>query len=190
MTDGDVVCLYATGAFPCLSLRFVLRRDIGYFLIQVYVPTILIVILSWVSFWINIDASPARVSLGLLTVLTTTTMSGAARESLPRVSYIKAIDVWMIMCLVFVFASLIEYAVVNVAARHQVRVKPPAPPTITYRPLRGRSTTVGLSRATTQVRPVYAALICVTAGCPLWSASALRKAFITNGWKYDILDQV
>ena len=125
------------GAFPCLSLHFVLRRDIGYFLIQVYVPTILIVILSWVSFWINIDASPARVSLGLLTVLTTTTMSGAARESLPRVSYIKAIDVWMIMCLVFVFASLIEYAVVNVAARHQVRVKPP-PPHVTYRTLRGR----------------------------------------------------
>jgi len=83
----------------------------------------LIVILSWVSFWINIDASPARVSLGLLTVLTTTTMSGGARESLPRVSYIKAIDVWMIMCLVFVFASLIEYAVVNVVARRQVKSK-------------------------------------------------------------------
>jgi len=148
---------HAAGAFPCLSLRFVLRRDIGYFLIQVYVPTMLIVILSWVSFWINIDASPARVSLGLLTVLTTTTMSGAARESLPRVSYIKAIDVWMIMCLVFVFASLIEYAVVNVAARHQVKVKPPPPPPVTYRTLRGRpvagpSTAFNPSAASLQVR--------------------------------------
>jgi len=66
-----------------------MRRDIGYFLIQVYVPSILIVILSWVSFWINVDASPARVSIGLLTVLTTTTMSSVARSSLPRVSYIK-----------------------------------------------------------------------------------------------------
>jgi len=103
-----------------------MRRDIGYFLIQVYVPSILIVILSWVSFWINVDASPARVSLGLLTVLTTTTMSGAARESLPRVSYIKAIDVWMIICLVFVFASLIEYAVVNVIARRPSLRRPVA----------------------------------------------------------------
>lgn len=106
-----------SGAFPCLEIQFVLKRDIGYFLIQVYVPSILIVILSWVSFWINVDASPARVSLGLLTVLTTTTMSGGARASLPKVSYIKAIDIWMISCLVFVFASLIEYAVVNVLAR-------------------------------------------------------------------------
>lgn len=115
---------YTAGSFPCLSITFVLRRDIGFFIIQVYVPSMLIVILSWVSFWINIDASPARVSLGLLTVLTTTTMSGGARESLPRVSYIKAIDVWMIMCLLFVFASLIEYAIVNVVARRQIKAKP------------------------------------------------------------------
>jgi len=61
------------GAFPCLEIRFVLRRDFGFFVIHVYVPSTLIVILSWVSFWINVDASPARVSIGLLTVLTTTT---------------------------------------------------------------------------------------------------------------------
>ena len=58
------------GAYPCLEIEFILRRDIGYFLIQVYVPSSLIVILSWVSFWISVDASPARVSIGLLTVLT------------------------------------------------------------------------------------------------------------------------
>ena len=118
-------CVVSVGAFPCLAIHFILRRNIGFFLIQVYVPSVLIymvpsvliVILSWVSFWINVDASPARVSIGLLTVLTMTTMSGGARATLPRVSYIKAIDVWMIVSLVFVFASLIEYAVVNVIAR-------------------------------------------------------------------------
>ena len=63
-------CCDLAGAFPCLAIRFILRRNIGFFLIQVYVPSVLIVILSWVSFWINVDASPARVSIGLLTVLT------------------------------------------------------------------------------------------------------------------------
>ena len=98
-----------------------LSRDIGYFIIQVYVPTILIVILSWVSFWLNIDAIPARVSLGLLTVLTMTTASSGANASLPKVSYIKAIDVWISMCLVFVFIALLEFAVVNVISRKGVR---------------------------------------------------------------------
>ena len=90
-------------------------------MIQMYIPSVLIVILSWVAFWISIDAIPARVTIGLLTVLTMTTQSAGARASLPRVSYIKAIDVWMSMCLIFVFASLLEFAVVNVFSRKEIR---------------------------------------------------------------------
>ena len=86
-------------------------------MVQVYVPTILIVIMSWITFWIHADAIPARTSIGLLTVLTMTTKSSAAGASLPKVSYIKAIDVWMSTCLIFVFASLLEFAVVHVLAR-------------------------------------------------------------------------
>ena len=85
-----IACFWQlSGNFTCQEVKFYLRRDIGFFLIQVYVPSVLIVILSWVSFWINMESSPARVSIGLLTVLTTSTMSGAARATLPRVSYIK-----------------------------------------------------------------------------------------------------
>ena len=100
---------------------FVVSRNLGYFLIQFYIPSILLVILSWVSFWISVDAVVARVNIGLLTVLTLTTQSTGSRDQLPRVSYVKAIDVWMSTCLVFAFASLIEFAVVNVWSRREVR---------------------------------------------------------------------
>ncbi|KAK2160624.1 hypothetical protein LSH36_129g06003 [Paralvinella palmiformis] len=117
----DCTKTYSTGSFPCLQVNFILRRDIGYYMIQTYVPSALVVILSWVSFWINIDAVPARITLGVLTILTTTTQSTGVRQSLPRVSYIKAIDVWMSTCLVFVFASLLEFAIVNVLSRKEVK---------------------------------------------------------------------
>ena len=46
-----------------------------------------------------------------------TTQSQGAKASLPRVSYVKAIDIWMSTCLFFVFAALIEFAYVNVLSR-------------------------------------------------------------------------
>ncbi|XP_067838612.1 glycine receptor subunit alpha-3 isoform X2 [Heptranchias perlo] len=109
--------LYSTGKFTCIEVRFHLERQMGYYLIQMYIPSLLIVILSWVSFWINMDAAPARVALGITTVLTMTTQSSGSRASLPKVSYVKAIDIWMAVCLLFVFSALLEYAAVNFVSR-------------------------------------------------------------------------
>ncbi|XP_046718571.1 glycine receptor subunit alpha-3 isoform X3 [Silurus meridionalis] len=108
---------YNTGKFTCIEVRFYLERQMGYYLIQMYIPSLLIVILSWVSFWINMDAAPARVALGITTVLTMTTQSSGSRTSLPKVSYVKAIDIWMAVCLLFVFSALLEYAAVNFVSR-------------------------------------------------------------------------
>ncbi|KAH0629861.1 hypothetical protein JD844_012294 [Phrynosoma platyrhinos] len=108
---------YNTGMFTCIEARFHLERQMGYYLIQMYIPSLLIVILSWISFWINMDAAPARVGLGITTVLTMTTQSSGSRASLPKVSYVKAIDIWMAVCLLFVFSALLEYAAVNFVSR-------------------------------------------------------------------------
>ncbi|XP_006021803.1 gamma-aminobutyric acid receptor subunit beta-1 isoform X2 [Alligator sinensis] len=104
---------FTTGAYPRLSLSFRLKRNIGYFVLQTYMPSTLITILSWVSFWINYDASAARVALGITTVLTMTTISTHLRETLPKIPYVKAIDIYLMGCFVFVFLALLEYAFVN-----------------------------------------------------------------------------
>lgn len=88
---------------------FKMKRRIGYFLIDTYVPSTIIVIISWISFWINPDTAPARVALGITTVLTMTTLISSARASLPKVSYVKAIDWYLLLCLIFVFGSILEY---------------------------------------------------------------------------------
>ena len=120
--SSNVLCAaYPPGPVPCLEVIFVVSRNLGYFLIQFYIPSILLVILSWVSFWISVDAVVARVNIGLLAVLTLTTQSTGSRDQLPRVSYVKAIDVWMSTCLVFAFASLIEFAIVNVWSRREAK---------------------------------------------------------------------
>eukprot|EP00057_Strongylocentrotus_purpuratus_P011247 XP_011665721.1 PREDICTED: gamma-aminobutyric acid receptor subunit beta-2-like isoform X2 [Strongylocentrotus purpuratus] len=100
-------------SYPRLALTFRIKRNVGFFFLQTYLPSILLVMLSWVSFWINHEATSARVSLGITTVLTMTTISTAVRQSLPRISYVKSIDIYVITCYSFVFAALVEYAIVN-----------------------------------------------------------------------------
>uniref|UniRef100_H3A310 Gamma-aminobutyric acid type A receptor subunit beta4 n=1 Tax=Latimeria chalumnae TaxID=7897 RepID=H3A310_LATCH len=107
------VAFTTAGSYPRLSLSFRIKRNIGYFILQTYMPSILITILSWVSFWINYDASAARVALGVTTVLTMTTINTHLRETLPKIPYVKAIDVYLMGCFVFVFLALLEYAFVN-----------------------------------------------------------------------------
>ncbi|KAM6976696.1 gamma-aminobutyric acid receptor subunit delta [Aplochiton taeniatus] len=113
----------SAGRFPRLSLRFELRRNRGVYIIQSYMPSILLVAMSWVSFWISQTAVPARVSLGITTVLTMTTLMVSARSSLPRASAIKALDVYFWICYVFVFAALIEYAFAHYNADYRLKEK-------------------------------------------------------------------
>uniref|UniRef100_A0A3B4B2H5 Neurotransmitter-gated ion-channel transmembrane domain-containing protein n=2 Tax=Periophthalmus magnuspinnatus TaxID=409849 RepID=A0A3B4B2H5_9GOBI len=71
------------------------------------------VMLSWVSFWIDRRAVPARVSLGITTVLTMSTIITGVSASMPQVSYVKAVDIYLWASFLFVFLSVIEYAAVN-----------------------------------------------------------------------------
>ena len=77
--------MYSTGEYPCVEALIKLQRQTGYYIIQTYIPTLLIVCLSWISFWIDASASTARVALGITTVLTMTTQTSSAQESLPKV---------------------------------------------------------------------------------------------------------
>uniref|UniRef100_A0A0N4ZF28 Gamma-aminobutyric acid receptor subunit beta n=1 Tax=Parastrongyloides trichosuri TaxID=131310 RepID=A0A0N4ZF28_PARTI len=102
-----------TGDYSRLSAFFIFKRNIGFYLIQIYFPSSLIVVISWVSFWLSREANSSRISLGLLTLLSMTTIMTSNNSSLPKVSYVKSLDIFLGVCFFIVFASLIEYAAVG-----------------------------------------------------------------------------
>nr|XP_058970277.1 gamma-aminobutyric acid receptor subunit beta-3-like [Pocillopora verrucosa] len=116
--------VYADGSHTKLVARFWFKRRLGYALLQIYIPTIMLVVLSWFSFWIPEESVPARVALGSTTVLSIVTFTGSFRSSLPKVSYIKAVDVYFIVSFAFVFAVVFEYVLVllNTGIKRQRRV--------------------------------------------------------------------
>ena len=94
-----------------------------------YIPSILLVSMSWVSFWLEPSAIPGRTTLGrrLLTEqlvrieniigtgswLTYINLHKNINDNVSRVHYIKYIDIWFLVSTFFIFLSLVEFAVVN-----------------------------------------------------------------------------
>ncbi|KAM7431898.1 Gamma-aminobutyric acid receptor subunit alpha-4 [Porites harrisoni] len=99
---------YITGNFSMLSVSFTFHRSIGYYVMQVYAPDVLVVAISWTLFWVDKNDMNTRMAVGVTTILTIVFLLGSANTSLPRVSYAKAIDWYLMVSFAFIFAALVE----------------------------------------------------------------------------------
>lgn len=101
---------FLLGNYSFLYANFTFTRRLSGNVFNVYVPSTLVVFLSWISFWVDIEAVPARVTLGVTSLLTLGTQVVQARSGLPTISYMTAMDIWLFACLIAVFGALLEFA--------------------------------------------------------------------------------
>jgi Neurotransmitter-gated ion-channel transmembrane region len=73
--------------FSRLEIRFHLAREVGHYVMDYFMPSILLVAMSWVSFWLDPNAIPGRTTLGTSTMLTFITLTRNTGSALPKVKY-------------------------------------------------------------------------------------------------------
>ena len=113
MVDEEISPSYDEFNRSRLTLRIFFRRNVGYYVIQVYIPAFLMVVCSWFSFWLPRESTPARVTLGITTILVCITLNSQQFQYMPKISKLKAMDVYMFACFASVFFALLEYAIVS-----------------------------------------------------------------------------
>lgn len=103
-------------------------RDRAFYFTTVFIPGIILVTSSFITFWLEWNAVPARVMIGVTTMLNFFTTSNGFRSTLPVVSNLTAMNVWDGVCMCFIYASLLEFVCVNYVGRkrplHNVVYRP------------------------------------------------------------------
>ncbi|XP_065053029.1 gamma-aminobutyric acid receptor subunit rho-1-like [Rhopilema esculentum] len=122
MSRTEVVLNENHGEWSKLRAQITFRRKTSAFISAMYFPCTVIVIASWITFFIHPDHFPARTNLCAVSVLTIITLQGGLNNTLPKVSYIKSIDMYVWGCVLFVSGAFVEYVLVLLLKHKKRRV--------------------------------------------------------------------
>ena len=102
-----------------LDLVLDAKRLTGYYTWQQLLPLLLVVMMTWVVFWIPREFVPPRVGLAATSMLTLIAYRFAMSSVLPPIAYLTRLDIFMIGASILVFAALATaVSVTFIADRH------------------------------------------------------------------------
>lgn len=111
-TRADIVSV-PSGNYSRLSLTLEFEREIAYYLVQIYIPCVMIVVMAWISFFLNKNASSIRAVMCIAGLLSLIVEIQCINSFVPKTSYAKALDLYTGICMTLAFIALVEFAFVS-----------------------------------------------------------------------------
>jgi hypothetical protein len=111
------------GEHAAAEARFELsvKRRYGFYLWKIFLPLLLMVIVSWSVFWFDPPEVSSQVTIAVTTILTIIAFALAISLTLPRVPYLTFAEAFFLTCYIFAFVTMAEVTAVHIAYRKERR---------------------------------------------------------------------
>lgn len=100
--------------YSAYTFEFTAVRAVQHYILKVILPLVLIVIMSWSSFWIDPVHANSQISVAVTSMLTLIAYRYAVDTQVPRLPYMTRIDLLFLVSTLLVFFSLIEVLVTTI----------------------------------------------------------------------------
>ena len=90
-----------------------MARNPLFFIMQFIIPSMLFVVLSYLSYWVDKAAAPARVGLSITAILISISHDNAMTKYSPAVRYSTWMSTFTLGTLCFTTVTILEYGVLN-----------------------------------------------------------------------------
>jgi len=98
--------------YSVTGFELVLTRKMSFYIVTYYLPSGLFVVVSWISFLVNPEIIPGRMTLLVTIFLVLINIHNTIQTNSPKAEGLTAIECWVIACIIFVFGALLEYTVI------------------------------------------------------------------------------
>merc|ERR1712227_258195 len=92
-SDEDLV-LTSTGSYSVADATFTIKREASYYILTIYIPLKMLVIMSMLSFWIKTDNNGVRIIINLIIVIFMSYKCDHINDMFPPVADTKYIDIF------------------------------------------------------------------------------------------------
>jgi hypothetical protein len=118
---GEAASQFGNNTMAEARFEIAVERRYGFYLWKVFLPLLLMVIVSWSVFWFDPPEVSSQVQIAVTTILTIIAFALAISLTLPRVPYLTFADAFFLTCYVFAFVTMVELTAVHIAYRNERR---------------------------------------------------------------------
>ncbi|XP_027215293.2 glutamate-gated chloride channel alpha-like [Penaeus vannamei] len=102
-----------SGKYSDVVLSVALKRRYGYAVLNIYLPSLVLLVVSYVTLFFRTSIFDVRMMAALTVQLVLCTLFSQISATLPMTSYFKMVDVWLMFCIGITFLVILFHAITD-----------------------------------------------------------------------------